>query len=150
MWILSFIPDSILVYVINIVLCIGVITSIVGFVFKFVPLVPYRPIIQLVGILLLSLGLYFKGGYSVEIQWRSRVVYLQSQLTAAQAKSTEANTKIEIKIVERIKIVKQNVEAIKQNIKLKKEIINEECILNDTAIDLYNQAVTNNQGVASE
>jgi preprotein translocase subunit SecF len=150
MWILSFIPDSILVYVINIVLCIGVITSIVGFVFKFVPLVPYRPIIQLVGILLLSLGLYFKGGYSVEIQWRSRVVDLQSQLTAAQAKSTEANTKIEIKIVERIKIVKQNVEAIKQNIKLKKEIINEECILNDTAIDLYNQAVTNNQGVASE
>ena len=57
--------------------------------------------------MLLAAGVYFRGGYAVEMTWRERVAELEKQLAAAAAKSAEVNTVIEQKVVYRDKIIKE-------------------------------------------
>jgi chaperonin cofactor prefoldin len=56
---------------------------------------------------LLALGVYFRGGYAVEMTWRERVAALEKQLQAAEAKSAEVNTVVQDKVVYRDKIIKE-------------------------------------------
>lgn len=147
MWMLAFVPDSFLVYLVNTIFYTGIICTILGFLLRFKILAHYQFILQVVGVLALGLGLYFKGGFEVEQQWRERVAKMEAKIAAAEAKSKEANVKIETKIVEKVKVIKENVEVIKKEIQVQKEIINQDCSLNDTAIDLYNQAVINGRGI---
>lgn len=147
MWMLAFVPDSFLVYLVNMVFYTGVVCTILGFLLRFKFLEHYQFILQVVGVLALALGLYFKGGFEVEQHWRERVAKMEAKVAAAEAKSKEANVKIETKVIEKVKVVKENVEVIKKEIQVQKEIINQDCSLNDTAIEMYNQAVTNGQGV---
>ena len=44
-------------------------------------------------------------------------------------------------IVTKIKVVREKVEVVKREIQIQKEIINADCKLSETAIDLYNKAV---------
>ena len=146
MWLLSFIPDSIIYGFVTTIFYAGVVCSLLGFIFNFGFLAPYRMIVQVVGILLLVAGVYFKGGYEVEIKWRARVAEVEKKVAIAEQKAKDATGKIQIKVVEKIKIVKQNVEKTKVVIQKEKEVINRECKLNDTAIQIYNQSVTNTVG----
>jgi hypothetical protein len=148
MWMLSFVPDSFLLYLVNIIFYTGLVCTILGFLLRFKFLANYQFILQVVGILALAFGLYFKGGFEVEMEWRERVKEMEAKVAAAEEKSKQANAKIETKVVEKVKVIKQNVEVIKKEIQVQKEIINQDCLLNDTAIDMYNQAVTNSQSVA--
>lgn len=138
---LSFIPDSILLGFVNTILYTGIVFTILGCVFNFRFLAQYRLIVQVVGILLLAAGLYFKGGYEVEQQWRERVKELEAKVAIAEAQSKEVNTKIETKIVEKIKVRKENV--IK-TVTVYKETagkqLDQECKFNRETIDVLNAA----------
>lgn len=146
MWMLSFVPDTLISMVVNAVFWTGLVYTILGFVLRFKAFEAYRLFFQVAGVILLVLGVYFKGGYDVEQSWRLQVAELEAKVAAAEEKSKEANIKIETKVVERVKVVKQNVEVIKKEIQIQKEIINQDCSLNQAAIDMYNQAVINSQG----
>ena len=146
MWILNFIPDSWIQSAVNLVFYVGIGLTLLGFFFSFIPFVSrYKLPLQILGVLLLAGGIYFKGGYAIELEWRAKVNELEKKVQLAEQKSKEANAKIETKIVERTKVIKQNVEVLKKEIQVQKEFINKECTLNDTAIKLYNDSVTNNQ-----
>ena len=115
-----------------------------GFLLRFKILAHYQFIFQVVGVLALGLGLYFKGGFEVEQQWRDRVKAMEAKVAAAEAKSKEANAQIETRIIERVKIVKQNVVETQVKIQKEREVIDKDCsLINPTALDLYNLAVTN-------
>ena len=144
---LTFIPDSILLYFVNIILWSGIIASIVGFVFKFAPLMPYRPMIQIVGILLLSAGLYFKGGFEVETQWRERVAAMQAKVDAAEAASVAANAQIKTKIVTKIKTIHDTKIVIKEVIKEVAGKIDADCKVAPEAITILNAAAHNKEPV---
>lgn len=141
MWMLSFIPDSILLGFVNTILYAGIVCTLLGCVFNFRFLAQYRLIVQVVGILLLAAGLYFKGGYEVEQQWRERVKEMEAKVAIAEAQSKEVNTKIETKIVEKIKVRKENV--IK-TVTVYKETagkqLDQECKFNRETIDVLNAA----------
>lgn len=144
MWLLHLLPTSFLLWVVNTVLYVGIATTIAGFFITFIPFVNrYRLPTQIIGVIILTAGVYFKGGYSVETEWRSRVAEVEKKVAVAEEKAKKASSKIQIKIVEKIKIVKQNVEKTKIIIQKEKAEINRECKLNDVAIDVYNQSVTN-------
>ncbi len=80
----------------------------------FPPLASYYRIAQVVSIIILLAGVYFKGGYSTEMIWRERVAEVEAKLKEAEAKSAEVNTVIETKIVNKVKEIKiQGDEVIK-------------------------------------
>jgi hypothetical protein len=140
MWMLTFIPDSIIHGFVNGVFYAGIITSLLGFVFNFSYLRPYRLIVQVVGIMLLVAGVYFKGGYEVEMQWRARAAELQAKVDAAVVKSQETNTVIKTKVVTKIKKIKEVQVQLQKEIVEKEKIINGECVVPKEAIEILNKA----------
>ena len=112
MWMLSFIPDAFLAWVVNTILIAGAVGFVVsfffGFVVRYLPLIaPYRMFIQIVSIFLLVAGVYFKGGYSVEMEWRSKVAELEEKVKVAEEKSKQVNEKIVTVYKDRVKTVKE-------------------------------------------
>lgn len=112
-WMISLIPDSVLLWAINTALIVGTVLTLIGFLIKFIPMInAYRFPIQLIGVILLSLGLYFKGGYTTEISWRERVAELEKKVKLAEDHSNEVNTVIQTKIVKKIEQIRVNGENI--------------------------------------
>jgi hypothetical protein len=108
MWILQFLPDAVILWFCNILLLLGVVLTVLGFFVHRIPLLyQYQLPFKIGGVVLLALGVYFRGGYAVEMTWRERVAELEKQLAAAAAKSAEVNTVIEQKVVYRDKIIKE-------------------------------------------
>ena len=147
MWMLSFIPDTVLHPFVNTIFYAGVVGTVLGFIFNFNFLAPYRPIVQIVGIMLLVAGVYFKGGYEVEQQWRVKVAELQAQVAAAEAKSKETNTVIQEKIITKVKHIKDTQVKIQQQIVEKEKIINGECVVPAEAVEILNRAAEKPVGV---
>ena len=105
---LQFLPDAVILWFCNILLLLGVILTVLGFFVHRIPfLYQYQLPFKIVGIALLAAGVYFRGGYSVEMTWRERVTELEKKLAAADAKSAEVNTVIEQKIVYRDRVVRE-------------------------------------------
>ena len=117
MWILSFIPDSFLLWVINTLLILGLLGTIAGFFLKFVPFINrYSTMFQIVGIVLLVAGVYFKGSYSTEMHWRNKVDEMNAQIDKIKAESSKASKQVVYKYIERTKIVKENSNAIRTQV----------------------------------
>ena len=149
MFLLHFLPDGFLQLIINIVLLGGLGLTVIGFFLAgFIPgLRNYKTLVQIIGVILLALGIYWKGGYSVEMEWRSRVAELQAKIDAAEAKSKEVNTVIETKVVTKVKHIKDTQVKIQQQIVEKEKIINGECTVPPEAIEILNKAAEKPVGV---
>ena len=144
MFILHFLPDEYLLLVINTILLIGAVGFIAGFFIKFIPILNRcRLLLTILSTILLVVGVYFKGGYSVELEWKNRVAELEQKIAVAEAQSKEVNIQIETRIVEKVKVIKEKVYATNNIIQEHKEIINTECNVPDVARVLYNSAVNN-------
>lgn len=113
MFLLHLIPDAFILWVTNIVLLLGVALTVVSFFIKFIPLVnQYKLPLQILGIILLVAGVYFKGGYSVEMEWRAKVAEVEEKLKEAEDKSQKVNTVIVEKVVKKIEIITRRGEDI--------------------------------------
>ena len=99
MWILSFLPD----YVTHLIFLAGVIGVIAGFLLGFIPFIKYQLPIQIISILIFSLGLYLEGGLADNTIWKARAAEMEVKVAQAEAKSQEQNTKIVEKIVVKTK-----------------------------------------------
>jgi hypothetical protein len=144
MWLLSFLPDSFLLWIINIILLAGLVGTLSSFFIKFIPpLMPYASGIKIIGIILLIAGVWFRGGYDVEMEWRKRVADLEAKIAIAEEKSKDTNTKIQTKIVEKVKVVKENTVVYRDRIKEVEKIIDKDCKVAPEAIDIHNAAAKN-------
>ena len=144
MWLLSFLPDSFLLWIINIILLAGLVGTLSSFFIKFIPpLMPYASGIKIIGIILLVEGVWFRGGYDVEMEWRKRVADLEAKIAIAEEKSKDTNTKIQTKIVEKVKVVKENTVVYRDRIKEVEKIIDKDCKVAPEAIDIHNAAAKN-------
>jgi len=100
MFLLSFVPDALIQLVVNGVLIAGIVGCVVSFFFGFfvrwMPwIIPYRMILQILGLVLLIVGVYFKGGVGVEMEWRERVKIAQEQVKAAEERAEKINKDLE-------------------------------------------------------
>ena len=133
MWLLSFLPDTLLMYIVNIVLIAGVISFILAFfvlhkILNKIPMLSkYALAFQIVSAVLLTAGIYFKGGYTTEMMWRDRVKELEAKVAAAEVESKKENVVIQEKIVKQKEYIKGKTEYITKYIdKLEtKEIVKE-------------------------
>jgi len=150
-WMLALIPDSILLWVINILLFAGLAGTIAGFFIKFIPFVnQYRLPVQIISIILLVAGVYFKGGYATEMAWRDKVKAAEERAALAEAQAKETNVKIQTKIVERVKKIKEVQYVIQEKIVKEKEIIDKDCRVPQVAIDIHNDAAKNRKPEAGK
>jgi hypothetical protein len=148
MWLLSLawgaIPDSLIVWVINTVLLTGLIVTVVSFFIKFIPFVnAYKLPIQILGIILLAIGLFFKGGYATETMWRERVAAMEEKIAEAEVKSAKTNTVIQKVYVDKVKVVKDTQYVIQERIKEVEKLIDKECKVAPEAVDIHNDAAKN-------
>ena len=144
MFILHFLPDGFLFWVINIILVIGLIATVLSFFLRYVPfLFPYATPLKLTGIIMLVLGVWFRGGYDVEMSWRARAAEFQAKIAEAEQKSKDANKALDDKLSNNRSVIKDKVNANRKAIEDNRSSINADCRVNDIAWMLYNRALEN-------
>ena len=151
-WMIGLVPDAVLSGLYWAIIAAGVTGVLAGWLGKWVPFYGnYVKILQPVGIVLLVLGVWLRGGYDTEMAWRAKVAEAEARVAAAEQKSQETNTVIEQKIVEKTKVIKGKTEYITQyldrEVVKKEEIIKyiEQCPVPKEIIDIHNQAADMNK-----
>jgi len=115
MWILHFLPDSIILAFCNCLLITGIVAVAAGFVAHRIPVLwSYQLAFKLAGIALLVLGVYFRGGVAVETEWRERVAQVEAKLAVAEKASAEANKGIEQNTQKKTTEIRQRTQYIRQ------------------------------------
>lgn len=143
MWMLWFVPDSILYFVVIGIIFSGISIYAISYITRVLPpLIPYTGIIRIAGTLLTVLGIYFFGSYSTEMDWRTKVAQMEAKVAESEAKSAKTNTVIQKVYVDKIKVVKDVQIVIKDRIIEKEKIIDAECKIAPEAIDILNDAAT--------
>ena len=150
MFLLQLLPTSMLIYFVNLIFYTGIVCTVLGFVLRFKFFEQWRLILQVIGVIALGAGLYMKGGYEVEMQWRDRVAEMEAKVAAAEAKSKETNTVIQERVVTKIKRVKEVQVKNREVIKQVEKIINAECTVPKEAIDILNAAARNEEAVITK
>jgi len=103
MWILNWLPD----FVFHLILIAGVLGLLASWVLKFIPFIAtYRLPIQVAGILLTVLGVWYEGGIAKDNEWKVRVAELEVKVAQAEAKSATENVKIVTKVVKQLELVR--------------------------------------------
>ena len=103
MWILSFLPE----FIPHFIFIIGVLGTIAGFVLGFIPFIStYKLPIQIISILILSLGLYLEGGLANEADWKLKVKEVEAKLALKEVKSQAETVKIVEKVVTKTAYIK--------------------------------------------
>lgn len=102
MWILHFLPDALILWFTNLLLFTGIVLTIAGFFIHKIPfplIYQYQLPFKIAGVILLTLGVYFRGGYAIEQEWRERVAKVEARVQEAELKSAVATEKIVTKTV---------------------------------------------------
>ena len=141
MFILHFLPDSTIVWFCNILLFAGIVATAAGFVAHRIPVLwSYQLAFKLVGISLLVLGVYFRGGLAVETEWRERVAAVEAQLAVAEKASAEANTQIESKTQKKTTEIRQRTQYIRQYVDREVVRYDAGCVIPQPFIRAHNDA----------
>jgi hypothetical protein len=153
MWILHFLPDSVILWFTNAVLLLGIVLAIAGLFAHRIPVIwQYQLPFKIAGIVLLALGVYFRGGYSVEMAWRERVSELEAKVAQAQEASEKVNTVIETRVVTKTKVIKEKADTIVQYVDRDREIVKFDttCPIPREAIDVHNEAAQMNRVIEEQ
>lgn len=136
-----FLPDSLLYFFVVCTILLGITAYAVGtFIQYFPPLMPYQKALKIGGAVLTVLGIYFYGGYAVEMEWRQKVRELEAKIALAEEQSKTANAQIETKIVEKTKVIHDLQVVYKEKIVEVAKTIDAQCVVAPEALDILNEA----------
>ena len=151
MWMLSFVPDAFLEHVVNAILIVGAVATFLSyFVINrvlrwFPPLAPYLTFVQLVSAALLLAGVYFKGSYQTEAEWRAKVAEVEAKVAKAEAESRQANDKLAKKVADRVRVIRERGLVVKQYIDREVVKYDESCKIPDAVVKAHNAAAKNEE-----
>jgi hypothetical protein len=145
MFLLNFIPDAFLIWIVNAILIAGIIGTAIAFFFgffvRYLPwITPYRMLLQIVALVLLIAGVYFKGGVGVEMSWRARIADMEAKVAKAEAESKTANEKIKTVYVDKVRVVKETQVVVQEKIKTVEVKIDSQCKITSDTVDILNDA----------
>ena len=155
MWLLSWVPDSLLEHIVNGILILGVVgTLLTFFVINrilrwFPPLARWVNVAQIISAIILLAGVYFKGSFQTEAEWRAKVAEAQQRVDRAEQEAKQANEALAKKTKEKIVYVKEKGLVIKQYldrvVTQDKEVIKfvEHCPIPAKIIETHNAAAVN-------
>ena len=146
MWLMNFLPN----WIFHAILLAGVLGLIASLVLKFIPFFStYKLPVQVGGVLLVLVGMWFEGAISNQAEWEARVAEMQVKVAEAEAKSSEANVKIVTKIVKKTKRIREKGDAIisyiDREVVKNNEVIKfvENCPIPDIIVKTHNAAALN-------
>jgi len=140
MWIINWLPE----FIVHLIFITGIVGTIAGFVLGFIPFISkYKLPIQIISILLLTLGVYLEGGIAEKNKWELRVKEMEVKVAEAQAKSAVVNTEIVEKVVTQTRTIKVQGEKIVQYIDREVKVYDNTCRVPDVAIQAHNMAAKN-------
>lgn len=141
MFILHFLPDTLIVWFCNCLLFAGVVATAAGFVAHRIPVLgQYQLAFKIAGIGLLVLGVYFRGGLAVEQEWRERVAAVEEKLAQAEKASAETNTKIDIQVQKKIASVRERTTYIRQYVDREVVPYDAGCVIPEPFVQAHNRA----------
>ena len=115
--------------------------TVAGFFIKSIPLLnQYRVPAQILGIALLTLGVYFRGGVAVETEWRERVAAVEARLAEAEKASVEANKGLEQKSQKKTTEIRQRTQYIRQYVDREVVRYDAGCTISQPFIRAHNDA----------
>jgi hypothetical protein len=143
-WILSLIPDAVLNWIYWLIIIAGLTGLFAGWLGKFIPLYgKYVGVLKPVGIVLLVLGVWLRGGYDVEMAWRDKVKQVEAKVAVAEAESKDANEKLVKEKKKKEKVRKEYITTVKERIVEKEKLIDSKCELDPSVAQILNDAAKN-------
>lgn len=143
-WMFSIIPDAVLNWVYWLIIAVGLTGMFAGWFGKFIPIYGrYISFIKPVGIILVVLGVWLRGGYDVEMAWRAKVAEAEAKVAKAEAASQEVNTKLESERKKKAKVRTEYITTVKERIVKETQVIDAECKVAPEAISILNDAAKN-------
>jgi len=144
MWALNWLPDI----VFYLILIAGVLLLLAGWALRMVPLISkYALPIQVVGVLLTILGVWYSGGIAKDREWKARVAELQVKVAEAEAKAAEANTRIVERVVTQTRVIKQKGDTVIRYIDREIKIADDSCKIAPVVVRAHDAAAQNNTAV---
>jgi hypothetical protein len=140
-WLLQLIPDGIFVWLTYLLFGVGVILYVASKLVSWIPLMgQYRLPAELVGVVALVIAAYFYGG----ISYREQIAEMKQRVRIAEEKSQQVNTVIETKIIEKVKVVKQNVYITREIVRdTAGRQLDAQCSLPRSTVSLHDSASLN-------
>ena len=140
-WLLQLVPDSIFVWITYLLFATGVILYVASKLVSWIPLMgQYRLPAELVGVVALVIAGYFYGG----ISYREQIAEMKQRIRIAEEQSQKVNAVIETKIIEKVKVVKQNVYITREIVKeVAGRQLDAQCSLPQSTISLHDSASGN-------
>lgn len=140
-WMLQMIPDSLFVWITYLLFAAGLILYVASKLVTWIPLMGrYRLPAELAGVVALVVAAYFYGG----IGYREMIAEMKEKVRIAEEKSQQVNTVIETKVVEKIKVVKENVYINREIVKeVAGKQLDAQCTLPRSTISLHDSASRN-------
>ena len=151
MWLLHFLPDSFIQFIVHAVLLAGIVGCVLSFavinkLFRFWPgFAAYYKTAQIISVVLLVSGIYFEGGYSAEMAWRERVREMEAKVAAAEAEAKVANTKLEAAGTNKIKVIREKGIVVKQYIDREVTRYDSTCVIPGAVVRAHNAAARNEE-----
>lgn len=144
MWIIEFLPEA----AIHIIFSIGVIGIIVGLIAGFISSIKqYKLIIQIVSVLMLSLGLFLEGGLADTKEWQLKILELQVRVKESETASAQENARTQDKTIAKTESVREKtrevIKYVNRDIVKREEVVKyvERCALPQDVVDAHNRAV---------
>ena len=140
-WLLQLVPDSIFVWITYLLFGAGVVLYVASKLVSWIPLMgQYRLPAELVGVMALVIAAYFYGG----ISYREQIAEMQQRVRIAEEQSQKVNTVIETKIIEKVKVVKQNVYITREIVRdTAGRQLDAQCSLPRSTVSLHDSASLN-------
>ena len=136
-WLINHIPD----YVIHIMVIIGLMGIIAGFLLGVMPIInQYKLPIQIISIIILVFAVYSEGSIANNKEWQSKVREQEQKVAIAEQQSADLNEKLQQELKNKTNIIWE------KNNETKKEIItyvHDECKLSNVAVSLHDSSSQN-------
>jgi hypothetical protein len=140
-WLLQLIPDGIFVWITYLLFATGVVLYVASKLVAWIPLMgQYRLPAELVGVAALVIAAYFYGG----ISYREQIAEMKQRVRIAEQQSQQVNRVIETKIIEKVKVVKQNVYITREIVRdTAGRQLDTQCSLPRSTVSLHDSASLN-------
>lgn len=141
MWLLTLLPDSFMYFIVVAICLLGIAGYLIGSFGGIIPLFkPYANTIKLASIGVLVLGVYLYGGYTTEMKWREQSEELKQKVVLAEQKSKTANAEVQVKYINKVKVIHDTKYITKEVLK-EKVVAIDNCSVPDV-ITVLNKAAT--------
>lgn len=139
MWILTFFPD----FLVHLVFVAGLLLFLAATFLGMIPIInQYKTPGQIVGVILLAIGIYLEGGLAYKEKQAVAVAELERKLAEANAKAEQKNTEIVTKIVKDTKVIRQKGEDVIKYIDREVVKYDDQCVIPPEVIEAHNRAAT--------